>query len=407
MALAFPRGGTYYGARPGSPRKKARLARARAPGFAGSTSKNAEHPQPMKSVTIPAGRPTPTGRGARGVRPLLAAALLALSACGEDHITRYPQTTFAPETEMAREQMFLFNLTMWMGIVVGVLTFAGLGYIMWKFRYRPGMPEPKQIHGNTTLEVAWTLLPALIVAVIAVFTVRAIFITQPEPPANALNVEVVGKQWWWEFRYVVGNDTVVTANEVHVPINQPVQLLLMSDNVLHSFWVPQMAGKRDLITNRVNRLIFTPTEPGVYMGQCAEFCGESHALMKMRLIAHTPEGFRQWLENEARPALEPTDSTSAVALGKQLVTKGACAGCHVIEGTTAVGRLGPNLTHFGRRRTLAAGIVDNNARNLADWIRNAPAMKPGSLMPPQGKDAGGNLTEEQIQYMVAYLQSLQ
>ncbi|HEY0035654.1 MAG TPA: cytochrome c oxidase subunit II [Longimicrobium sp.] len=362
----------------------------------------------MKSVSIPAARMTPPGRAARGMRPLLAAALLALlAACGEDHITRYPQTTFAPETEMAREQMFLFNLTMWMGIAVGVLTFAGMGYIMWKFRYRPGMPEPKQIHGNTKLEVAWTLLPALIVAVIAVFTVRAIFITQPEPPANALNVRVIGKQWWWEFQYPVGNDTIITANEIHVPINQPVQLLLESDNVLHSFWVPQMAGKRDLITNRVNRLIFTPTVPGVYMGQCAEFCGDSHALMKMRLIAHTPEGFRQWLENEARPALEPTDSTSAVALGKKLVTQGACAGCHVIEGTPMVGRLGPNLTHFGRRRTLAAGIVDNNAENLAKWVSNAPAMKPGSLMPPQGKAAGGNLTEEQIQYIVAYLQSLQ
>ena len=372
----------------------------------------------MKSVSPPAGRrpdrPAQPGRSwpGRGARPLHAAGLLLLSllaACGDGHVARYPQTTFAPKTEMAEIQMDLFNLTAYLGIAVGVLTFAGLGYIMWKFRYHPEAPEPKQIHGNTTLEVAWTLLPALIVAVIAVFTVRAIFATQPETPANALTVRVEGKQWWWEFAYPVngGRDTVITANEIHVPVGQPVELLLRTDNVLHSFWVPQMGGKRDLITNRENRLIFTPREPGVYLGQCAEFCGDSHALMKMRLIAHTPQGFQDWLNNEARPALEPTDSASAVALGKKLVTQGACAACHTIRGTPMVGRQGPNLTHFGRRRTLAAGVMDNNAANLADWVRNSVAVKPGSKMPPQGRDAGGTLTEDQIQYVVAYLQSLQ
>ncbi len=366
----------------------------------------------MKSVSAPAGRRTARSGAAPGARAPLAAGLLLpllAAACGEDHVSRYPQTTFAPTTEMGEIQIGLFNLTLWLGVAVGLLTFAGMGYILWKFRYRPDAPEPTQIHGNTTLEVAWTLIPALIVAVIAVFTVQAIFATQPEPPANALNVRVIGKQWWWEFQYPVngGRDTVVTANEIHVPVGQPVQLLLETDNVLHSFWVPQMAGKRDLITNRVNRLIFTPREPGVYLGQCAEFCGDSHALMKMRMIAHTPQGFQDWLNNEAGPALEPTDSTSAVALGKKLVTQGVCAGCHVIQGTPMVGRTGPNLTHFGRRRTLAAGIVENNAANLAAWVRNAPAMKPGSLMPQLGGDIPNGLTEEQISYIVAYLQSLQ
>ena len=366
----------------------------------------------MKSVSAPAGPRTARPGAALGARPLLAAGLLLplLAGCGEDHASRFPQTTFAPTTEQAEIQIGLFNLTLWLGVVVGVLTFAGLGYILWKFRYRPDAPEPKQVHGNTTLEVAWTLIPALIVAVIAVYTVQAIFATQPERPANALDVRVIGKQWWWEFQYPVngGRDTVITANEIHVPVGQPVHLLLETDNVLHSVWVPQMAGKRDLITNRVNSLIFTPREPGVYMGQCAEFCGDSHALMKMRLIAHTPQGFQQWLSNEARPALEPIDSTSAVALGKKLVTQGACAGCHVIRGVpTMVGRQGPSLTHFGRRRTLAAGILENNAQNLHAWIRNAPAIKPGSLMPQLGGDIPNGLTEEQISYMVAYLQSLQ
>lgn len=347
---------------------------------------------------------------ARGLRALAAAGLLTplLAGC-EGHESRFPQTTFAPRTEMAEIQIWLFNFTLWLGIAVGLLTFGLLGYIMWKFRYRPGAPEPQQVHGNTTLEVAWTLLPALIVAVIAVPTVKAIFDTQPEPPANALEVRVIGKQWWWEFQYPVneGRDTIVTANEIHVPVGQPVHLKLETDNVLHSFWVPQMGGKRDLITNRVNHLVFTPLEPGVYMGQCGEFCGDSHALMKMRLIAHPPEGFLRWLQNEASPAVEPVDSASAVALGRTLTVQGACAGCHVIRGTPMVGRLGPDLTHFGRRRTLAAGILDNNAENLAAWIRNAPAVKPGSLMPQLGGDVPNALTEEHISYIVAYLQSLQ
>jgi cytochrome c oxidase subunit II len=310
---------------------------------------------------------------------------------------------------MAEIQIGLFNLTLYLGIAVGVLTFGLLGYIMWRFRHRPGAPEPEQVHGNTRLEIAWTLLPALIVAVIAVPTVKAIFDTQPDPPPDALEVRVIGKQWWWEFQYPVneGRDTVVTANEIHVPVGQPVHLKLETDNVLHSFWVPQMAGKRDLITNRVNHLVFTPREPGVYYGQCAEFCGESHAHMRMRLVAHPPEGFLEWLRNEAGPALEPVDSTSAVAVGRALTVQGSCAGCHVIRGTPMVGRLGPDLTHFGRRRTLAAGILDNNPANLTEWIRDAPSIKPGSLMPKLGGDAPGALTEEQISYVVAYLQSLQ
>ena len=341
--------------------------------------------------------------------PLLALLPLLLAACGEDHLRKYPQTTFAPTTEYARITDWLFKYTLTLGVIVGLLVFAIMAYIMVRFRYRPGMAEPQQVHGNTTVELIWTLVPALIVAAIAIPTAKAIFDTQPEAPANALHVEVIGKQWWWEFRYAIPGtrDTVVTANEVHVPVGDTVVFLLKSDNVLHSFWVPQMGGKRDLITNRVNKLVFMPEEPGVYLGQCAEFCGDSHALMRMRLVAHTADGFRQWLANESRPALEPAPTDSALLAGKQLVTAGVCAGCHYIEGTTAVGRTGPALTHFGRRRTLAAGILDNNAENLHAWIRNAPAVKPGSKMPQLGGDVQGALTDEQISFIVAYLQSLQ
>lgn len=347
-------------------------------------------------------RPTVSGRR-RGLRPALAAAaaLPLLAACGEGHLERFPQTTFAPTTELARIQDRLFYLPLILGIVVGLIVFAVMAYILWRFRYQPGMPEPAQVHGNTRLEVAWTLVPAIIIAIIAVPTMRGIFATQPVAPADALQVRVIGKQWWWEFQYPVGQDTVVTANEIHVPVGTTVELLLESDNVLHSFWVPQMGGKRDLVPNRLNRLVFTPEQPGVYMGVCAEFCGDSHALMKMRLIAHTPEGFQDWLRNEASLAVQVRDSTSSVFLGQQLVTQGQCIGCHSIRGTNAIGRTGPDLTHFGRRRTLAAGILPNNAENLAVWLRDAPSVKPGSLMPRM------EYTDEEISYMVAYLQSLQ
>jgi cytochrome c oxidase subunit 2 len=174
--------------------------------------------------------------------------------------------------------------------------------------------------------------------------------------------------------------------------------------VIHSFWVPQMGGTRDVIPNHINTINFTPEEPGVYLGQCAEFCGDSHALMKMRLVAHTGSGYQEWLRNEAGAA--PTPRDSSVMLGKQLVTKGACAGCHTLrygaaKDSTTMGRTGPNLTHFGRRRYLAAGILENNAENLTRWLKDPPAVKPGSKMPNL------NLKDEEIRYIVAYLQTLQ
>jgi cytochrome c oxidase subunit 2 len=370
----------------------------------------------MKSTVSPSRHrpeslPAASGIAGRGaMRPLLRArgallpVLLFLAACGPDHLKRYPQTTFAPVTEYAHRQDWLFKYVLVLGVVVGVLVFLAMAYVLLRFRHRPGGPEPRQTHGNTTLELTWTLIPAVILAFIAVPTVKNIFATQPPIPANALRVTVVGKQWWWQFKYAVngGKDTVTTANEIHVPVGQPVALVLKSDNVLHSFWVPQMGGKRDLVPNHDNHLVFTPLEPGVYYGQCAEFCGDSHALMRMRLIAHTPADFQRWLQNEASPAVEPTDS--AVALGRQLVTTKPCVGCHTIKGTAMAGITGPNLTHFGRRRTMAGGIMDNNAENLARWIRDAPYVKPGSKMPDMKTL---NVKEEEIPYIVAYLQSLQ
>lgn len=329
-----------------------------------------------------------------------AGGLLMLVMTGCLDASNFPQTSLDPKSDLAIEIDKLWNLTLVLGVGVSVIVFAILAYILFKFRYREDAPEPKHVHGNTTLEIAWTLVPAILVAVIAVPTVQGIFYTYRDAPEDAITIDVVGWQWWWEFRYPMENgDTVVTANEVHVPVGRPVHLRMTSADVVHSFWIPQMGGKRDVIPNRVNELVFTPLEEGVYLGQCAEFCGESHALMAMRLIAHEEPEFERWLANEARPAIEPTDS--AVIFGQQLVTGGVCAGCHIIEGTAAqFSRIGPNLTHLARRSTIAAGILDNNAENLHRWIADAPSIKPGALMPPPG------LSDEEISYIVAYLQTL-
>jgi cytochrome c oxidase subunit II len=323
--------------------------------------------------------------------PLLAA------GCGGTDV--YPMTWTEPKSDFADSLWGLQVLLNWLGVGVGILVTLLLLYIVVRFRWRPGMGEPAQIHGNTRLELAWTVFPAILLAIIAVPTVRILFASQEEPPPEALVIDVIGHQWWWEFRYPVeGGDTVITANEFHVPVGRPVHLRLMSADVIHNFWVPQMFGKRYNIPNRINGINFTAREPGMYLGQCAEFCGESHALMKKRMIAHPPGGFERWLQNEASPAVEPMDS--ALMIGKQLTVQ-QCAACHVIRGTDAqFSRTGPDLTHFARRHTLAAGILDNNAANLADWLRDPQAIKPGALMPNLG------LTDDQIAYMVAYLQTL-
>ncbi len=328
-------------------------------------------------------------------------AVFLLAGCGG--VEQFPQTSLEPRSDYAIAIDNLWNLTLWLGVGVGIIVFVIIAYIMVRFRYREGAPEPKQVHGNTRLELAWTLVPAILIAIITVPTVQTIFATQAEAPDNALVIDVIGYQWWWEFQYPTATDTVITANEIHVAVGRPVHLRITSGDVLHSFWIPQMGGKRDLIPGRVNHIVFTPLEAGVYLGQCAEFCGDSHALMKMRLVAHSPEDFQEWLANEASPAVDPerlASPDSAILLGKQIATT-TCAACHTIRGTSATfASTGPDLTHLARRSTIAAGILENNAENLSAWIDDPQAIKPGALMIDTG------LSEQEIAYVVAYLQTL-
>lgn len=325
------------------------------------------------------------------------AGVLALQACAGE----YPQSALHPASDFAQRLDDLFRGIVWWALGVFVVVEGLLIYAVVRFRDRGdpdgdpvGRPEP--VHGHTGLEIGWTLAPALILVAIAIPTIRTIFVVDNPPEEDALVVEVAAEQWWWEFRYPELG--VVTANEAHVPVGRPVHFLLSSDNVIHSFWVPRLGGKRDVTPGRETDIWFTADSAGSYWGQCAEYCGIAHALMKFRVIAEEPEAFDAWVEAQRRPAVEP-DSGLALQ-GRDLFMRSACIGCHRVAGTPAAGIVGPDLTHMGSRETIAAGILENTPENMAHWIQNPQEVKPGNLMPPL------NLTDDQVTMLVAYLQSL-
>ncbi len=319
--------------------------------------------------------------------------LAALSACGGE----YPQSTLHPAADFGSEIDRLFRVIVWWALGVFVLVETALIVAIIKFRDRPGAPTPKPVHGSTLLEISWTLAPAIVLIFIAVPTIRTIFRTDGPPPANAMQVEVIGHQWWWEFRYP--DLGIVTANEMRVPAGQPVTLVMTSEDVIHSFWAPRLGGKRDVMPGRSTRITFTPDSVGVFYGQCAEFCGVSHANMRMRVVVEDSTGFAAWVAQEQTPpAAEGTLSDDQAAGLAVFRTKG-CMACHAIEGIAA-GVLGPNLSHLASRSTIASGILPNTPEGLARWIRDPLGEKPGSLMPQMP------MTEEEIAALVSYLQSL-
>ncbi len=315
---------------------------------------------------------------------------LLLGGCGLNS----PMTTVAPKSDFGRQIHDLFmNISGWtlfIFIVVEVLLVA----VVVAFRERPGRAEPKPVHGHLGLEIAWTLVPVIIVTSIAVPTITTIFKIDAPPPKEALRIEVVGHQWWWEVRYP--DLGIGTANEVHLPAGQPISLALKSADVIHSFWSPQIGGKRDLIPGKVNHLTFTVDAPGQYPGQCAEFCGLSHANMRLIVIAQSVGEFQAWAAAQKQA---PAPPTGEMARGAQAFLAGGCVACHTIQGLSA-GMIGPNLTHFGSRKTLAAGILTNSPESLARWLRDPPGVKPGALMPRLP------LTNEQVTTLVSYLGAL-
>lgn len=360
--------------------------------------------------------------------------LLALAALGCSP-ERYPQTALLPLSDFARIGDHVQDQTFYWAVGVFVLVEGALLYAIFRFRGRPEDPEPKQIHGNTTVEIVWTIIPALILAFIAVPTVKGIFQTNARPGPDALRVEVVGHQWWWEFRYPEAG--VVTANELVIPVGRTVELVQHSVDVIHSFWPPRFAGKRDVFPGRETRLWFKADSAGLYPGQCAEFCGIQHARMAFHIRAEPREEFEGWLNrmgtlgvpaaaaapaggdtlrmasagarlqqqggaaaDTAAPAAAPADPL--YAKGEQLFKTKGCLGCHALQAKGApTALIGPNLANVGARKYIAAGWLQNTDENLERWIQNPQALKKGVLMPNLG------VTAEESQALRAYLRAHQ
>lgn len=384
-----------------------------------------------------------------------------LSACGEEYL----QSTINPVTDYGEITHNIYVTVFWWTMIILAVVSGVLAYVIIRFREKPGQERPKQIHGHMGLEIAWTIAPALIVVAIVIPTIQGVFAIQRPPEGDALVVEVTGKRYWWKFHYPEYG--VTTANELHLPVGRPVSLRLESGDVIHSFWVPRLGGKRDV--NPVvatpegeepkrNWMHFTLKEEGVFWGQCAEFCGEAHSLMGLRVISQSEGDFQAWVEKWKTPAPTagpPADSASAGGIGvvgeelivlpegeplvasgdtpgqaearrraaeNALVERGRavffqesyCVLCHAIEGTNAAGIIGPNLTRLGSRGTIAAGMLENTPENLVKWITDPVGVKPGSQMP--GADYGItyegqtypplNLNQEQIRALAAYLSSM-
>ncbi|MDA1061430.1 MAG: cytochrome c oxidase subunit II [Chloroflexi bacterium] len=303
--------------------------------------------------------------------PLVLLALLA--ACGD-------QTTIDPKSDNTNEIHTVYVIVFWLAMFVFVAIMAITLILAVWYRERPGRVA-RQIHGNTRLEVLWTIIPIAIVVVMIVPSWRAIANTTDSPPEGSLEVRAIGKQWWFEFQYDLNDDGVfddlITANELHIEVDQPVHIVLPSEDVIHSFWIPQLVGKVDMVPGHENDLWFTPNTASkeAYLGQCAEFCGTSHANMRFRVFVHDKAGFDAWVANETSAAIEPTSELGQQ--GKDVFLRSACIGCHTVNGTIAAGRIGPDLSHVGSRETIAAGIMDNSVENLVEWISNPSEVKPG------------------------------
>ena len=305
-------------------------------------------------------------------------------------------STLVARSDVARDILGVYAIITWASVVIAIVVFAILGYVLLRFRDRPGARLPAQTHGHALLEIAWTLAPALVLLVIAVPTIQVIFRTQSQAkPREALEITVRGYQWWWEFRYPTLD--VTTANELYLPAGRPVVFELEGPDVIHSFWVPKLGGKRDVVPGRRNAIVVTPDQPGEFWGQCAEFCGISHANMGMRVVVLTGDDFARWAAAQRAPGAEPTGDLATA--GTALYAASACVGCHTIRGVSA-GVLGPDLTHFGSRRTLGGGMFPNTPERLGEWVRNAPGLKPGVKMPAFA------FTDEQVRGLTAYLSSL-
>ncbi|MGB8886460.1 MAG: cytochrome c oxidase subunit II [Candidatus Korobacteraceae bacterium] len=294
----------------------------------------------------------------------------------------------------------LFVMAICLGIFLVVFTLIAYAAIKFRSRGSDDGSEPPQIYGSNQVELAWTVIPVLIVVVLFLATARVIHAVEDARfPPDAIEVRVVGHQFWWEFQYP--GFGFVTANELHVPVSEvayptPTHIILLSADTDHSFWVPQLAGKTDLIPNRKNEMWIDPHEVGTYVGQCAQYCGTQHAKMLLSVVVQSPEEFQRWVEGQKTPAA----MSPQVAEGRHVFEANACMNCHTISGTSAEGRFGPDLTHLMSRGTIASGAAVNNKTNLRLWVKTPDAIKPGCLMPAM------QLNDHDVDALVAYLMNL-
>jgi len=333
---------------------------------------------------------------------LLFSSASALCAVGPDdtpgHGTNVLSPASTPAKSIADLSVFVLVIT---GIIFVVVS-ALLTYSVVKFRGRAtdADREPAQVYGSAQIELAWTIIPILIVVVLFLVTARVIHTIQDAPePAGALDVIAIGHQYWWEFRYPKLG--IVTANELHIPVSDPGHpsptfLQLLSADTDHSFWVPELAGKTDLIPNHPNKMWMDPQRTGVFLGQCAQYCGTQHAKMLLRISVDGPEDFASWVRDQQKPAVE---NARAIA-GSRVFERNACINCHAVGGTAANGRFGPDLTHLMSRATIAAGAAENTHDNLRLWIQDPSAIKPGSLMPAM------KLSDADLDAVVSYMETL-
>jgi cytochrome c oxidase subunit 2 len=312
-----------------------------------------------------------------------------------------PTTIFAPASTPADAIAGLSVLVLGVTGAVFAVVCVLLVYTLIRFR-RTGDDgrEPPQVYGSNQVELAWTVVPMLIVVVLFLATARVITrVQRAAQPDGAIQVVAVGHQFWWEYRYPELN--VVTANELHVPVSDaahetPTFITLLSADTDHSFWIPRLAGKTDLIPNRINGTWIEPRDTGLYLGQCAQYCGTQHAKMLLRVYVDTRAAFDRWIAEQSRPA-QVNDTVSS---GRRIFERTSCVNCHTIAGTPANGRFGPDLTHLMSRDTIASGVVPNTPDNLRRWIQNPDAIKPGSRMPAM------NLNTHELDAVSAYLASL-
>ncbi len=322
---------------------------------------------------------------------MLAIALL-LAGCGD---AAYAPSTLSPQGFGAARIADLWWFLLALGGAVFIAVMVYLAIALFRPR-KPGDNAKNQRNGSRVILFAGIIAPAIILFVVFGFTVSTLNAISTPSISREFTIHVVAQQWWWEVRYPY--QQIETANEIHIPAGEPVRFLLSSEDVIHSFWVPELQGKLDMVPGKTHELWLQADQPGVYIGQCAEFCGIQHAKMRFIIVAEPPEEFERWVAEQRQPASEPSESLAL--RGQQVFLSSTCINCHAVAGTNATGDLGPDLTHLASRRTLAAATIANNRGNLGGWIADPQHIKPGAFMPPTP------LTGPELQALLAYLATL-